>query len=402
MNNAVFAQAGCTDPQATNYNPTALSNDGSCVYTATTLSLTLLTNLASPVLDESSGVCILNGNLWTQVDNTNHSIYRIDSLNPSNLQTISINGVANTDWEDLAKSTDHIFIGDFGNNSGNRTDLHILKIANSDLISSATNVNAEIINFSYADQNDFTAHLNSNSFDCEAFFFLNDSLHLFTKDWVNKITKHYVIPSSAGTYVAQLVDSFNVNCLITSATKQDDGLITLLGYDNTGLAPCFVWMLYDYQGNNFFSGNKRYFSLGSAASLGQLEGIDLRGDNNGYITNERFQQLIFNVPPQLKSFDLNPYLPSTTTAVANVNNQPVVFKAYPVPSNETLTISIQPFTKNERYVFIIKDLNGKTIQEKNLSEEITKLNISGLQNGIYEGKIYLLSKLMASLRIAKN
>lgn len=399
---AAFPQYGCTDAQATNYDTMATINDGSCTYPPTTLSVNLLTGLTTPLLDESSGLMINNGDLWTHVDNNDHSIYRIDSLSPAFLQAVSVNSVINTDWEDLASSNDHVFIGDFGNNYGNRTDLHILKIAKTDVTPSTTNVNAEIINFNYPDQTNFTSNLNNNPFDCEAFFFFNDSLHLFTKDWVNKITKHYILPAIAGTYTAQLVDSFNVNGLITSAAIQNDGVIALLGYDNTGFAPCFIWMLYDYQSSSFFSGNKRMFTIGSAINLGQVEGIDFLGNNYGYITNERFQQLVFNIPPQLKSFDLSPYLPSMASSTEEAGNGRVIYKAFPVPSGDLLNVTIQPFEKNSVYSLIIKDLTGKTIMEKNLSESVSRFSIAKLQPGIYEGKFYLHSKITAALRIAKN
>ena len=329
------AQSGCTDAQATNFDPMAIINDGSCIYPPTTLPLQLLTGLSTPLLDESSGLSVINGQLWTHIDNTNASVFRIDSLSNSVLQTVLINASINTDWEDLATNDDFLFVGDFGNNYGNRTNLHILRIAKNDLSASATNVNADVINFQYADQTTFTSQLNANSFDCEAFFFYNDSLHLFTKDWVKKITKHYIVPAIPGTYTATLVDSFYVNGLITSAAIQSDGVITLLGYDNTGLAPCFIWMLYDYQPGHFFSGNKRMFTLGSAATLGQVEGIDFLGNNYGYITNERFQQLIFNVPPQLKSFNLSPYLPSLSTSISqqNIKGIPIKYFQYQLPNN---------------------------------------------------------------------
>ena len=239
-----IAQQGCTDPQATNYNLNAVINDGSCVYTATSLTTNLLTGLSTPLLDECSGLQYVNGNLWTHPNHVDSNIYRIDSLTNIVFQTVSLNSI-NYDWEDMTASDDMLFVGDFGNNSGNRTDLHILKIALSDLTTSATNANAQTINFSYPDQTNFTSNLNANSFDCEAFFYHHDSLHLFTKDWVTKFTKHYVLPAVAGTYIAQLKDSFNVNGLITSAAIDSNGIIVLLGYDNVIPAPCFLWMLYD-------------------------------------------------------------------------------------------------------------------------------------------------------------
>ena len=396
------AQSGCTDAQATNFDPMAIINDGSCIYPPTTLPLQLLTGLSTPLLDESSGLSVINGQLWTHIDNTNASVFRIDSLGNSVLQTVLINANVNTDWEDLATNNDFLFVGDFGNNYGNRTNLHILRIAKNDLGASATNVNADVINFQYADQTTFTSQLNANSFDCEAFFFYNDSLHLFTKDWVKKITKHYIVPAIPGTYTASLVDSFYVNGLITSAAIQSDGVITLLGYDNTGLAPCFIWMLYDYQPGHFFSGNKRMFTLGSAATLGQVEGIDFLGNNYGYITNERFQQLIFNVPPQLKSFDLSPYLPALSTSISQQNIKGITYKVFPVPAAEQLYISINPIKKENDYSFVLNDLSGKNILQKQLSESISLLDISGVPPGIYTGTIFLFNKSIAIFRILKN
>ena len=396
------AQYGCTDAQATNYDVTALINDGSCSYAATILPVPLLTDLSTPLLDECSGLIIINGQLWTHVDNTNAAIYRIDSSSSSVLQTININATTNADWEDLAVSYDYLFVGDFGNNYGNRTNLHILRIAKNDLITSATTANADIIHFQYADQTTFIPQLNANSFDCEAFFFYDDSLHLFTKDWVKKITKHYIVPATPGTYTATLVDSFNVNGLITSAAIQSNGVITLLGYDNTGFAPCFIWMLYDYQPGHFFSGNKRMFTLGSAATLGQVEGIDFLGNNYGYISNERFQQLIFNVPPQLKSFDLSPYLPSVATVISQQTINGIIYKVFPVPSGDQLNVSINPFKKEKDYSFELIDLGGKKVLKQELSDSTTSLNISGVIPGIYMGTISLFNKSITSFRIIKN
>lgn len=397
----VLSQPGCTDPQALNYNSLATINDGSCTYPPTNLTLNLISNLSTPLLDGSSGLMMINGNAWTHVDHTDHSIYLIDTLSSNTLQQITINSVINTDWEDMATSNDHVFIGDFGNNYGNRTDLHILKIAKSDITASATNVNAEIINFSYPDQTSFVTLLNNNSFDCEAFIFYNDSLHLFTKDWVNKITKHYTVPAVQGTYTALLVDSFNVNCLITSAAIQHNGVVVLLGYDNTGFAPCYIWMLNDYQGSFFFSGNKRMFSLGSAAINGQVEGIDFANNSYGYITNERFQQFTFNVPPQLKSFNLSNYLPAVTN-LATLSNQQISIKVSPVPSNKEITLSIIPFSSNNKYKIIITDLNGKIVLSEKIAKEITKLNIENLHNGVFIGKIIVNDNTATVLKIVKN
>ena len=59
---------------------------------------------------------------------------------------------------------------------------------------------AGFILFSYPDQVSFERKLNNNNFDCEAFFYYHDSLHLFSKNWSDFKTKQYVVPSDTGTY----------------------------------------------------------------------------------------------------------------------------------------------------------------------------------------------------------
>ncbi len=393
-----MAQQGCTDPQASNFNANATVNDGSCIYPVTNLTPNLLTGLSTPVLDECSGLQNVNGNLWTHPNHVDTNIYRIDSLSNTIFQTVSINAT-DYDWEDMAASSDALFVGDFGNNSGNRTDLHILKIALTDLDLSASNANAEVINFSYADQTNFTAALNNTPWDCEAFFYSNDSLHLFTKDWVTKWTKHYILPATAGTYMAQLRDSFNVNGLITSAAIDSNGLIVLLGYDNVIPAPCFIWMLNDYQAGNYFSGNKRRFSLGTALTLGQVEGIDFTHPGKAYITNERFQQSIFNVPPQLKGFSLLPYLP-IATAITSIDKKAKI-SIGPVPVINELHVNFET-PNSETYSLTVTSISGETVLKTyNINHSFT-IDVHEFNSGTYIGTLKAKDGSVSTFTFLKN
>src|SRR5688500_2203166 len=90
-----FAQSGCTDYQATNYNPSAVINDGSCIYPFTTLALTFKCYIDSIELYETSGIVNEDNNFWTHVDNSNNAIYRIDTLSDSIFQKITINNSSN-------------------------------------------------------------------------------------------------------------------------------------------------------------------------------------------------------------------------------------------------------------------------------------------------------------------
>lgn len=304
------AQAGCTDPQASNYNPGAATNDGSCAYPVTSYTLTQKT-LLSTTLNETSGLVMAGGALWTHNDGGNPAaIYKIDTLSNSMLQTVNIGGASNVDWEDIAFDGSSFYIGDFGNNAnGNRTDLKIYKFPLS-AIPSGANVTVpagqvEIIHFSYEDQTDYTPQgANNTEFDCESMFYCDGELHLFTKDWVNLKTARYTLPTVAGTYLAAKQETYNVNGLLTAADISGPGVVALLGYTAQG-GSLFFWLLWDYQPDVYFSGNKRRIGLGSWFGAGQVEGICFRNGSYGYVSNERNTALL---PARLFSFKINQWL----------------------------------------------------------------------------------------------
>jgi hypothetical protein len=267
-----------------------------------------ITNLPGEI-NETSGLLFINGQLWTLNDSGNKpEIYQIDSTNGNVLRTIVISNAVNTDWESMAQDDSNVYIGDFGNNAGNRTNLRILKIAKNDITNPENDsVKADYIYFVYPDQTQFPTAVNKNNFDCEAFIFCNDSLHLFSKDWVDQQTRHYVIPAEPGRYKARLVEKFQADGLITDASINAKGNIVLLGYKNTVARSyiCFVWLLSGYKGSLFFSGRKHRLALGSALHLGQTEGIVLKNDNTGWISSESIQAGWFSESAKMFRFNFN-------------------------------------------------------------------------------------------------
>ena len=271
------AQNGCTDPQAQNYDNNALVNDGSCIYTVTTYSLQLIANLTGS-LDENSGLTYSNSRIFSINDGGNGTKIQELGLQGNIVRTIHVDSTQNMDWEAIGQSDSTVYIGDFGNNAGNRTDLQILQI-NKNALQNLDTVQPNKIHFSYSDQLNFTTAVNQNNFDCEAFFFYQDSLHLFTKGWENLYTKHYVIPlNNEDSVQAQLLDSLFVDGLITDATIDiTTGRILLLGYKNNGsnFYTSFVYLLFDYNQSHFFTGNKRRIEIGNMLTVSQTEGIAL-------------------------------------------------------------------------------------------------------------------------------
>ena len=369
------AQSGCTDPQANNYDPTAIENDGSCVYPNTNYSPGLVAILPTN-LTECSGLAFFNNLLWTHLDGGNaDQLIELDTLSGAAKATVTIPNSTNTDWEDLAEDAEHIYIGDFGNNFGNRTDLRIYKIKKSNLTGGTPL--PQLIQFSYSDQTVFTSAPNNNNYDCEAFFFWNDSLHLFSKNWVDFKTRHYVLPATPGIHIAELRDSLNVQGQVTAADISDEGVALLLGY-NKSTSEAFMWLLFDFQEGRFFSGNKRRISLGSAIGTSQVEGITFKDNKKGYICSEEFSIL----PPKLLSFDVSQWLPNPVPTRA-INFQSGL-SIFPNPTADKLTFSLEGWSSHPLKV-TISDITGKNVMGYVLenTQSMLTISISQLPTGPY-------------------
>ncbi len=353
--NISIAQFGCTDPQANNFDATAMINDGSCEYSTTNYSLDEIAILPLQII-ETSGLAFFDNQLWTHNDAGNEDkIYQIDTTDGTILNTVIIANSNNEDWEDLAEDDTHLYIGDFGNNDGDRMDLKIYKVLKSQLASGIAT--AEVIEFSFSDQIDFTPSNNNTDYDCEAFFFYNDSLHLFSKNWVDQRTRHYVMPSEPGSYIAQLRESMDVQGLITGADISDDGVVGLIGYNFSGVN--IVWLCFDYQGTNFFSGNKRKISLGLALENSQTEAITFREGGYGYISSEQFASL----DAKLLSFQSEQWTNGISTSLDKVEEKEP-FKIFPNPFFENVTILLE---EEGRFEISLFDIHGKLLKRENNS-----------------------------------
>lgn len=295
---------GCTDPLSKNYNPQATLNDGSCEYKMTKVKPITSVKLSDEV-NETSGLTYWNGHLYTHNDDTYTTLYALDTLTGTIHHTFEIPGVTNRDWEEITQDSSYVYIGDFGNNhNGSRIDLHIIRLAKDSLITG--NPVAELINFTYSDQvMDTIKGGDRTDFDCEAMIVSGDSIYLFTKQWNSKRTSLYALPKAPGTHIAQLKATHNVDGLITGATyMQDEQLVVLTGYSKT-LKP-FFYLLYGFNGTDFFSGNKRKINI--RLPFHQIEGITTTNGLDFYITNENFESWPVKVKQKLHKFDLRPYL----------------------------------------------------------------------------------------------
>ncbi len=316
---------GCTDPLANNFNPSATVNNGTCTYNTTAYTPPLKVDPISDTLIETSGLQWAANYLWSFNDGGGAAaIYRIDTLTNALLQRVYLQGAANIDWEDIAFDGTYFYIGDFGNNAnGARTDLKIYKFPLSaipDYIASPVvtipAAQISVINFSYSNQPQPPVPSSSNNtkFDCEAMIVDEGKIHLFTKNWIDINCTHYIINSTvAGTYTATPAETLATNFLVTAADKAPGNkVVALLGYQNSGTASHFLYLLSGFTADNYFSGNKRKIDLPDVTVMGQAEGLCFKNGYYGYISSEKFVRIIggfpFTVTQKLRAFDIRNYV----------------------------------------------------------------------------------------------
>jgi hypothetical protein len=386
---------GCTDPKAANYNSSSSYNDGSCIYNLDTISPTSSFNLDT-ILSETSGLIKWNNQIWTHNDSGGDTnLYALDTLNGSIIRSLPLNGISNTDWEEISQDSSFIYIGDFGNNqNGVRSDLKILRVSKNSILTNSPLI--ETINFTYSNQTNFTAlAANTTDFDCEAFLVSKDSIYLFTKQWSNRQTSTYALPKNPGTHIAKLQSTMDVQGLITGSVYiESKKLVVLSGY-STLLQP-FIYLLYDFQDSRYFSGNKRKIIISLA--FHQVEGITTANGLKYYISNEYLPQL--NILQKLHILDLSTFLEnylSTPLAIEenDIKNRLIV---YPVAASNLITIITSNDFINKKY--ILTNYLGQVVLSGTLTAHNHSINISTLTAGIYILKLDANSK--QTIKLIKN
>ncbi|MGY8938359.1 MAG: hypothetical protein ACKVK4_00125 [Flavobacteriales bacterium] len=226
---------------------------------------------------ESSGIVLSDGYVFTINDSGSSSvIYKVNPSDGSLVQSISVNNYDNMDWEDITYDSDYIYIGDFGNNRGKRTDLKVLKISKSQFINKTAltvSVTAEVIEFSYSEQTSFIPS-STHNFDCESFISKGDNLYLFTKNRGDNKTRAYKLSKEPGQYSLTTLASYEVNGLVTGAdyNTQTNELV-LIGYSASMHTNSFVYMFFNFTDDLFFSADVAKKVIGNATNDWQTEAI---------------------------------------------------------------------------------------------------------------------------------
>ncbi|MBT3382362.1 MAG: T9SS type A sorting domain-containing protein [Prolixibacteraceae bacterium] len=323
----------------------------------------LLTTLQDSI-KETSGLIYLNNKLITHNDSGGGPfLFEIDSVSGNVTRKVVVSKATNIDWEDLCCDDTYIYIADFGNNNGSRTDLKIYRLLISDYLTAINDtVIVDTINFHYSDQTDFDPGPYSTNFDAEALISYNDSLYIFTKNWGNNWTNIYALPKTPGTYEIKKTDSVNSNGLVTGATFiSESNTILLSGYLN--IFP-FIIKISDFSLSNFSGGKIERFPIGiPSGSSTQIEAITTVARNQCYITAEE------NFTGNAALYKLNTdNLLGFDSIDVNTNI------IYPNPANNVVNINYSNLSVVEIY-----DLRG-ALQKTSTNEQIY---ISDLSKGIY-------------------
>tara|TARA_B110000285_G_scaffold205217_1_gene242812 strand:- start:193 stop:1341 length:1149 start_codon:yes stop_codon:yes gene_type:complete len=358
-----------------------------------------ITNIQTPDLDENSGLIFYNNNIITFNDSGGEAnLYEINASTGNITRTVTITNATNVDWEDITQDASYIYIGDIGNNNGNRTDLKIYKIAKNDYNGSDDIAVAEIISYSYADQLDFNSNPNNTNWDAEGLISYGEQLLIFSKNWVDNRVNVYSIPKTNGTYSALLESSYNTNGLITSAEiSLNENIIYLIGYSNSQ-AP-FMYTIHGIPNNSLdiFSGVISE-KISNIVPLGnQVEAIALfeitPNQHRLYISNEKFifsyEDITIIFPPKLWLIEID--AETITLDVLDITSD-LTFTIFPNPLDKTLNLS------EKVDEIIIFDLLGSIVTKQ---QYVKKITIENLNPGHYIAHIKINNSILIKQLIKK-
>ncbi len=270
--------------------------------------LALLGLVASPQLDkigtvsfpgitEMSGIIKSvqhRGVFWVQNDSGDTARVfpiRLDgsvarAKNVKNWDGITIQNARNVDWEDITSDGKNLYISDMGNNGNARENLGIYVIEEPNPETTVEVSRFKFIPLSYPDQTEFPPK--NWDYDCEAVFWLKNTLYLVTKHRRNKF-----IPSDcANLYRLDFVNRKN------KLTKIDHienlgGWVTGAAVSPNGRTLAIlcqaplqrVWLFStESLGDKFFSTGGKSIAL---RDVKQAEGICFESDTTLIINNEQ-------------------------------------------------------------------------------------------------------------------
>lgn len=327
-------------------------------------SITTIIQIEPPAI-ETSGLLRIEEKTITHNDSGGEAaLYEIDTLTGDISRTVEVLNATNIDWEAICNDETYLYIGDFGNNQGNRTDLKIYKILLSEYLDeSNASVNSEVISFIYEDQDDFTPSQFTTNFDAEGFVVKNDVLIVFTKNWGNSWTNIYELPMTPGAYLAARIDSINTEGLVTDATYSiADDRVVLVGY--TSILNPFVFEIDNIADQLFSESELTRTDIAFPPGFSrQVEGISHVIEENYILSTE-------------EGITGNPGLFNLSMSEPNAISESTVaeISIYPNPSSGIV------YVKSDKSIqFELLNLEGKVL----IRSTSDQMDLKGLPAGTY-------------------
>jgi hypothetical protein len=260
-----------------------------CKDTSSKSDLDFKEELSKP-LNEISGITADGTDFWVITDKPKAVVYKINSKGKVE-QEVTVTNAKATDVEAVANDTNFVYIGDVGDNEGNREERQIIKIAKSAIGTDKNpEVAGEIITFRFSDDTT-VAKKKKNNYDCESLLSYGDSLYLFTKRRGDMQTELFSLPKIAGYYTARSVGVFDSQGLITDAAiNPTNSEVALTGYNKGHKFP-FILLLKNFQGCNFFTGETERIELADKPWDWQIESITYNNDGLVYFACEETKEV---------------------------------------------------------------------------------------------------------------
>ncbi|MFB6340342.1 hypothetical protein ACE1ET_01400 [Saccharicrinis sp. FJH62] len=329
---------------------------------------------------ESSGLNFVHGRLISHNDSDGKpELFELDSISGEVLRTVFLKNASNVDWEAVGSDDHYMYIGDFGNNYGARTDLRIYRLSLDDYMKGDTDtLMVDTIRFSYSDQTDFSPKPYASNYDAETLLAFSDSLWIFTKNWKDAKCNIYKVAKTPGDQTAYLRDSINPYGLITDATYNSKGQkILLCGY--TDEYPLMVEIDEFTQTPLSLKPVSRTQLVVFDGYSAKIEGIAATGTNNYLVTSEESptgKASLF----RLSLSDIN------TQTRLDYQNKNVLYD----PVLKELIIQ-----DIENFEISVYEPTGKLCVRRSCSP----VDISSLKKGIYIVSLQLLNKTPITMKI---
>ena len=227
------------------------------------------------ILEETSGLAIINDTLWTLNDSGNEAALYAISTNGALLDKRDTTKT-NIDWEDMTTVNGNMLVADMGNNFGTRKNLYLLEID----LSNGGATTTDSIPFNYPEQDNFDFQQDTH-FDAEGIVVIENKIVVFTKNRSTLTSEVYVISPSGGP--ATKMGSLAVGSLITAADyHQENKTLVLTGYrrdDNQ-----YLYVIDNFSLSAIADANISQYDLNFNGA--QIEAISIIDAKTFWITSE--------------------------------------------------------------------------------------------------------------------